>query len=345
MNTSKSRTRRSAHSAKVTARSAQASGIVKCYVHAFERPGGETDFHLLEKSTRRRLRILSSNLMYQHVPPLSNLFRDCVAHGRGLVDPWGREEFIAVTAPIFTQNAEEIMVVLDGRFSVSVNITTAKVESPPVSVWCYIEEYSAGPDGTLGLRLREKTTGRKVEMYGSNKRHLTTFLASPQFTGAGAMMSNLYEKEGFQDYVLVSGGTAVDSYDVLLFDDNDVLTYLLGPSPDTAYRDAFRALNVESPANAHARTARSHFEGGHYRPAILAARLAVETACGGRSKDVKARLVGAPQEVTEACHALYNKRHVAVHEGDTRVEQPDAAEALRAMQTVLDHLNQANVSD
>ena len=83
---------------------------------------------------------------------------------------------------------------------------------------------------------------------------------------------------------------------------------------------------------------RSHFDKGHYREAILAARLAVETGCGGRGKDVKQRLASAPQEVRDAGDALYNIRHIAVHEGDTRIEQTDEKNALQVMATVLDYL-------
>ncbi len=64
-------------------------------------------------------------------------------------------------------------------------------------------------------------------MYGRNKEHLAQFLASPHITGADEFMPNLYEKDGYRDHVLVSGGTAVDSY------------------------DAFCALDDESAATAH----------------------------------------------------------------------------------------------
>jgi hypothetical protein len=278
--------------------------------------------------------------MLQHVAPLSNLLQDCNAHGGGLIEPRSRKEHIAITAPIITQNEQEIIVGFDGQFSVTVNIATANIVSPPVSVWCYIEQYP-GEGGGLGLRLRQKVTGRKVEMYGETKDHLTRFLASPIFTGADELMPNLYEKDGYRDYVLVSGGTAVDSYDVLLFEDGARLTYLLGPTPDTAYRDAFRVLVEESASSSHSRTARTHFDGGRYREAVVSARLAVEIACGGRSRDVKPRLAGSPQDVSTAGDTLFAKRNVAVHEGETRVEQEDAREALRAMQRILDYLDQS----
>lgn len=151
-------------------------------------------------------------------------------------------------------------------------------------------------------------------------------------------MSNLYEKDGLRDYILVSGGTAVDSFDVLLFQDDDELTYLYGPTPDTAYRDAFRALKSETASASHARTAHSHFKKGRYREEILAARLAVEMGSGGSGKNVKERLSNAPQEVQDARTKLVGIRNVAVHEGGTRVEQSDARNALNAMTTVLDYL-------
>ncbi|WP_205881210.1 hypothetical protein [Leucobacter insecticola] len=252
------------------------------------------------------------------------------------MEPWSRAEHIAISAPIVTQNAREIAVAFD-CLSVHVHIVTADITAPPTSVWAYIEEYTA-EEGGLGLRLREKITGRKIEMYGKNQDHLLTFLSSPRFIGAQTLMANLYQKDGFDDYVLVSGGTATDSYDVVLYMDSAELTYLLGPTPDTAYRDAFRALTEESAPKAHARTAQTHFDRGLYREAILSARLAFETACGGRGADVKRRLADAPAEVKKAGDALYGKRNVAVHEGDTRVEQPDAIQAIRAMHRVMDYL-------
>lgn len=340
MNSSSTKARRVAQSAKTAARSAQASGMIKCYVERFENVAGVLDLRLREKSTQRLVRVLTSNEIFRSFPPLSNLLRDCYLHGHGLVEPRSRAEYIAISAPILKQNAQEIAIAFE-RVSVKVNIITTDIASPPTSVWAYIEEYTL-EEGGLGLRLREKVTGRKVEMYGKNQDHLLTFLSSPHFTGSKTHMTNLYRKDGFDDYVLVSGGAVTDSYDVVLFNDGVELTYLLGPTPDTAYRDAYRALTEESAPMAHARTAQTHFDRGRYREAILSARLAVETACGGRAADVKSRLVGAPADVTAAGNAVYEKRHVAVHEGDTRVEQPDAVQAIRAMRRVLDYLTDKN---
>ena len=223
------------------------------------------------------------------------------------------------------------------RFVVAVRIHTTLVASPPVSVWCYVEEYDA-EDGARGLRLRQKVTNRKVEMYGELKKHLITFLASPQLTGGRGLMPNLYEANVYLDYVLVSGGTAVDSYDVLRYKDTAQLTYLLGPTPDTAYRDAFRVLVEEAAAVTHSRTAAAHLEQGRYREAVLSARLAAEMASGGGGLEIKRRLAGAPPDVAPAGAVLYDKRKVAVHEGSTRIEQWDAEQALRAMNVILHYL-------
>jgi hypothetical protein len=341
MSSTSSKARRAAHAAKVTARSAHSSGMIKCYVESFEAAPGVPDLRFREKLTRRRVRVMSGQPLLHSTAPLSNLLQDCYSHGGGLIEPRSRKEHIAIVAPILMQNAEEIVVGGDEEFSVAVNILSSEVSSPPASVWCYVEEYHED-ESSIGLRLREKVTGRKVEMYGKTKDHLATFLASSRFSVAYKLMPNLYERDGYDDYVLVSGGTALDSYDVLLFKDDAQLTYLLGPTPDTAYRDAFRVLTAESAATAHSRTAKAHFEGGRYREAILSARLAVETASGGRGADVKRRLAEAPQDIAATAAELYAQRHVAVHEGDTRVEQPDARKAIRAMTLLLDYLELAD---
>lgn len=315
--------------------------MVKCYVEAFERPDGLPDLRLREKLTRRTVRVVTGQPLLQQIAPMSNLLRDCYAHGGVLIEPRSRKEYVAISAPILQQNDRQIVLSFDGEFSVTVNIVTAGMVPPPVAVWCYIEEYP-GKGGSKGLRLRQKTTGRKVEMYGKSKQHLLTFLASPQFTGSNEVLPSLYEKDGFTDYVLVSGGAAVDSFDVIRFEDDAELTYLLGPTTDTAYRDAFRALEEESAADAHSRTARAHFEAGRYREAVLAARLAVEMACGGNGAGVRRHLAGAPQAVSMAGDDLFANRNVAVHEGGTRVEQQNAAEAIRSMDSIFGYLERTS---
>lgn len=85
MSRSSSKTRRAARAAGVTARSAQSSGIVKCYVERFENAVGAPDLRLREKSTKRLVRVLTDNQMFRSFAPLSNLLQDCYAHGGGLV--------------------------------------------------------------------------------------------------------------------------------------------------------------------------------------------------------------------------------------------------------------------
>jgi hypothetical protein len=329
--------RRAAHAANVAARRAQVSGTIRCYIEPFLTVGGVPDLRLREKVTKRLVRVVTANATIGSLAPLSNLLQDCYGHRRGLIEPRSRNEFVAITAGIVAQTVDEITVTFDGPFLVRVHIEAASVSPAPMSLWCYIEEYDI--DGaSRGVRLRQKNTGRKVEMYGKSRDHLATFLASPRFTGADESMPNLYEQDGYDDYVLVSGGTAIDSFDVIRFNYGAALTYLLGPTPDTAYRDAFRALVDESPTAAHARTAVRHRDDGRYREAVLNARLAVETAAGGRGADIKKRLADSPDKVQTAGSVLYERRNTAVHEGATRIEQRDADDAVNAMRTILRHL-------
>jgi len=323
--------------AKVAARSAQSTGVVRAYVERFIRPDGRPDLRLREKTTRRLIRVLSADPVMHQLTPLANLMADCNSHGHGLTRPTGRDEHIAIGAPIVRQSSEEVCFWLDSQFVVAVNIQTSAVSSPPTSLWCFIEKYAV-EGGATGLRLREKGTGRKVEMYGESRDHLLAFLASPQLHGHDGLLGNLYERDGYRDYVLVSGGTTVDTYDVIRYQDGSELVYLLGPSPDTAYRDAFRRAEGESATAAHARTATTHLRDGRYREAILSARLAVETACGGGGAITRRRLADAPQ-VSAAALALFEKRNMAVHESDTRIEQHDAEDAVRLMNEVLSHLS------
>jgi hypothetical protein len=338
-----SRSRRASHAAKVAARSAHSAGAVRAYVESFVHPDGRPDLRLREKSTRRIIQVFSSDPLMHRVAPLAHLMADCYSHGHGLTKASGRDEYIAIAAPILEQSSEKVTFWLDHQFVVTVSIQTSAVISPPTSLWCFIEKYSA-EGGAPGLRLREKGTGRKVEMYGESKDHLVAFLASPQVTGYDALLGNLYDENGYREYVLVSGGTTVDTYDVIRYQDDSELTYLLGPSPDTAYRDAFRSADAETAASAHRRTATTQLRDGRYREAVLWARLAVETACGGGGEITRRRL-GAVPLVSEAAYALFLKRNVAVHESDTRIEQQDAEEAVRLMNQVLDHLAQEKVTE
>lgn len=316
---------------------ANASHTVNCYVEEWQKPAYGRDLRLREKLTKRLVRILTDDLTMAGIAPMANLLADSYAHQGSLVDPLDESENVAISGTALSESGSEIAIGLDAEFSVKVNISTIGMAYPPVSVWCYIEEYP-GEGGRENVRLREKVTGRKVEMWGTEKTSLAIFLSSPRLSGADRFMPNLYERQGFDDYVLVSGRTTVDSPDSIRFADGDALTYLIGPTSDTAYRDAFRAISEEPVDRAHARNARAHLHEGRYREAILSARLAVEMACGGDGSAIKRRLADAPTDVTAAADALYEHRKVAVHEGGTRVEQQDAEQAVEAMKVVLAHL-------
>lgn len=333
---SSSRARRASHAIKIAAWRAQSTGVVRAYVESFERPDGKPDLRLREKATRRIIRVLSDDPLMHQITPFATLMTECYSHGHGLTKPTGNDEHIAIAAPIVDQNSKEVCFWLDHNFGVTVRIQTTAVVSPPTSVWCFIEKYS-DEDGGPGLRLREKGTGRKVEMYGKTKDHLIAFLASPQATGNDQLLANLYEKDGYRDYVLVSGGTTVDTYDVIRYEDDSKLSYIIGPTTDTAYRDAFRIVDEETAATAHARTAATHLRDGRYREAVLSARLAIEAACGGRGLTVAKRLADSP-DVSDAAMALNELRHTAVHGLDTRIEQDAAEKAVRLMDQVLEHV-------
>jgi hypothetical protein len=327
----------------VSGRDARVPRTVNCYVEEWQNPAHGPDLRLREKLTKRLVRILTDDLSMAGIAPMANLLADSYAHQGGLVDPLDESENVAISGTVLGRSGTEIGLALDIAFSIKVNISTIGMAYPPVSVWCYVEEYP-GEGRRKNVRLREKVTGRKVEMWGTEKTSLAIFLSSPRFSGAARLMPNLYERQGFDDYVLVSGRTTVDSRDSIRFADGDALTYLLGPTPDTAYRDAFRAMNEEPADRAHARTARAHLHEGRYREAILSARLAVEMACGGDGAAIKRRLANASADVTAAADALYEHRKVAVHEGGTRVEQQDAEQAVEAMQVVLAHLESERAS-
>jgi hypothetical protein len=103
MSSLSSKARRAAHAAKVMARSAQSSGMIKCYVERFEHTDGTPDLRLREKLTRRTVRVRADQRMLQSLSPLSNLLQDCYAHGGGLIEPRNRKEHVAIVAPIFAQ--------------------------------------------------------------------------------------------------------------------------------------------------------------------------------------------------------------------------------------------------
>jgi len=96
-------------------------------------------------------------------------------------------------------------------------------------ICCYIEEYEGVPGvpASLGVRLREKVSGRKVEMNGTaaDGEALLQFLTAPRTLGTAAVMLNLYEQNGLDDVVVVSGEVEVDTPELIRFTYNDALGY------------------------------------------------------------------------------------------------------------------------
>ncbi|MFK4804335.1 hypothetical protein ACI3KX_00570 [Microbacterium sp. ZW CA_36] len=80
------------------------------------------------------------------------------------------------------------------------------------------------------VQLREKGTGRKVEVSGtaSDGEELKRFLAGPRVHGLAATIPNVYEASGYDDYVLVSGNTEVDTADVIRPTNDDRFTIAFG---------------------------------------------------------------------------------------------------------------------
>lgn len=95
MSRSSSKTRRAARAAGVTARSAQSSGIVKCYVERFENAVGAPDLRLREKSTKRLVRVLTDN-QTELCAVLGN--RPVLPQDRRMDDPVSRDIGISLWA-------------------------------------------------------------------------------------------------------------------------------------------------------------------------------------------------------------------------------------------------------
>lgn len=313
------------------------SGLVtvRCYVEKWNHSRIGQDLRFREKKSKRFVRVLTDDPEIGALAPLANILAESYSHAGGLVDPQDTNEYIQITGNVLMATQDEVGFWLDGDFTTRVNIA-APEHSTLTSIWCYIEEY--GDDEPRNVRLREKITGRKVEMWGSEKESLIAFLSSPRAMGAKQLLPNLFEKNGFEAYVLVSGGTTVDTHDSIRFEGDDSLTYLIGPTPDTAYRDALRAPSEDLSTVAHLRTAHKHLYEGHYRASIVSARLAVESACGGGGSAIKNRLAAAPANVHTAARIVQEMRNVAVHESDSRIEQQEAEQALAAMTVVLEYL-------
>lgn len=93
------------------------------------------------------------------------------------------------------------------------------------STRCYIDEYE-NEQGHLSARLREKATGRKVDLgfKEGDKQDFLRFL-----TGAHsqkAVMPDIFSRDGKEDCIVVSGDLDFDAPDEIRFIHNEKLSYL-----------------------------------------------------------------------------------------------------------------------
>lgn len=208
-------------------------------------------------------------------------------------------------------------------------------ESTFQSVFCFLEEYPLGD--RIGIRLREKQTGRKVEIRESNlaaKQRFGEFLSAPRNLSPDlSEFPGLMDLNDLDDYVLISGVVLVDNQDSIAFRDGLDLSYLYGPTPQS---DAYNHSGVAVRAvwEQHANTARRKLRAGEYREAVTSSRLAVEAAIGDGG-ELKKASAAAPLEVAAALEDVKQQRDRAVHEPSTIIEQQDAENAVSAMETVL----------
>lgn len=91
---------------------------------------------------------------------------------------------------------------------------------------CYIEEYKI-ERGQPGARLREKTTGRKVDLGLTTAEGKRNFLQFLNAAGANrAVMPDVFSKDGDEDCIVVSGDVDFDAPDEIRFIYNENLSYL-----------------------------------------------------------------------------------------------------------------------
>ena len=99
-----------------------------------------------------------------------------------------------------------------------------------MAVKCYIEEYTTERGGP-GVRLREKETGRKVEITAFAQQERDEFLAfllAPRLTGTADLLPNLYERSGLDDLVVVDGNVVVDDGESIQFVYDSAFSYRFG---------------------------------------------------------------------------------------------------------------------
>lgn len=93
------------------------------------------------------------------------------------------------------------------------------------STRCYIEEYE-NERGQLSARLREKVTGRKVDLgltSAAARNDFLRFLSSA--VPHRAKLPDVFTKDGDADCVLVSGDLDFDAPDEIRYLFNDRLSY------------------------------------------------------------------------------------------------------------------------
>jgi hypothetical protein len=91
---------------------------------------------------------------------------------------------------------------------------------------CYIEEYESAP-GRPGARLREKITGRKVNLgfaSPADSEHFLVFLNAAR--EQRAVMPKVYDKDDLADAVAVTGNLESENADEISFVHNEELQYL-----------------------------------------------------------------------------------------------------------------------
>lgn len=217
-----------------------------------------------------------------------------------------------------------------------------EVPQENVSVRAYLEEYR-GEDRYLNVRLREKLTGRKVEL-GADKTHLLRFLSETKKLAARFGTTNFFERSGFSDFVLVCGSATVDNYDSIRFGTGP-LTYIMGPTPQSEMYE-ISGKTVEEPHYLrHAKAAARHLTQGEYRATVLSARLSVEEVCGGGGGD-SVRKAGdaaklshpADSSLLEAFALSKSIRTLAVHDSDKMVQQKDAELVCDSMYRIIEHI-------
>ncbi|MFS0715750.1 hypothetical protein ABC337_03575 [Arthrobacter sp. 1P04PC] len=92
------------------------------------------------------------------------------------------------------------------------------------STKCYIEEYR-NEQGQLSARLREKGTGRKVDLGLTldSKQHFLRFLST---AGANkAVIPDVFSMDGGEDCIFVTGVVDFDAPDEIRFIYNEQLSY------------------------------------------------------------------------------------------------------------------------